>query len=264
MLLNWFALLPECFLVLTLLILVVVRLWREQITPKTFYTLTKYGVFAAFVATIVFYKQAFWGGVYENSLASSLFKIFVYLSAAVTIFLSAKYFLSKDYSSFRFYFLVVLSLLLLTSALSSVDIRLTVLLLELGFLLNFYLIRTSEVDDDMFPVSVNFILYALFVYAVGAALSEAFSESDESSPSCVSTILQIPISLSPSARFIRRTPCVVLPITLIPFTGERMACPAWVNIMISSSSLTERAPATPWVFMAITPLPPLFCTRYSS
>ena len=162
MLLNWFALLPECFLVLTLLILVAVRLWREQITPKTFYTLTKYGVFAAFVATIVFYKQAFWGGVYENSLASSLFKIFVYLSAAVTIFLSAKYFLSKDYSSFRFYFLVVLSLLLLTSALSSVDIRLTVLLLELGFLLNFYLIRTSEVDDDMFPVSVNFILYALF------------------------------------------------------------------------------------------------------
>ena len=76
--LNWFALFPEFFLVLTLVGSVFVRLFREKATPKTFYTLSKFGAVAAFIATLIFYNQSFWNGVYENSLHSSLFKVFIY------------------------------------------------------------------------------------------------------------------------------------------------------------------------------------------
>ena len=162
---NWFALLPEIFILLTLAVLVLVRLFRDRATPKTFYTLSKYGILAAFVATLVFYDQSFWSGVYENSLHSTLFKVFIYLFAAVTMFLSAKYFLSKDYSSFRFYSLILCSILFLTVGLSAQDIRLCAAVLELGFLLNFYLIRCSGNDDETYPVSINFMIYAL-IWAV--------------------------------------------------------------------------------------------------
>ena len=171
--LNWFALFPEFFLVLTLIGSVFVRLFREKATPKTFYTLSKFGVAAAFIATLIFYNQSFWNGVYENSLHSSLFKVFIYLFAAVTMFLSAKYFLSKDYPSFRFYSFILLSLLFLTSALSAVDIRLMVVLLELGFLLNFYLIRSPGNDDETYPVSFNFFLYA-FLWTIFMAFAVSY------------------------------------------------------------------------------------------
>ena len=80
----------------------------------------------------------------------------------------------------------------------------------------------------------------------------------------MSRTLEIPIKRSPSRRLISRTPWVVRPITRTSLTGERTACPDFVNIIISSSSATLRAPATIRVFIAMIPVPPRFWTRYSS
>ena len=49
----------------------------------------------------------------------------------------------------------------------------------------------------------------------------------------ISITLEIPMSLSPFSRVINFTPLVDRPMTLIPLTGERTACPQTVDIIIS-------------------------------
>lgn len=159
---NFFVLLPEFCLLMAFLLSVGARLFRQKATPKTFYTLTKFGLLAAVVSLGFFYDENFLFGCWENTVSSSLFKLLMYVMAFLTVFLSAKYFLSKDYPSFRFYSLLLISLLLFSGVLSSVDIRLSVFFLEFGFLLNFYFIRTEGNDEETLPVSINFLRYALF------------------------------------------------------------------------------------------------------
>ena len=75
-------------------------------------------------------------------------------------------------------------------------------------------------------------------------------------------------SLSPLSKSISFTPCVLRPAVRISLHGVRTVWPWAVLSMISSASVTVRAPTTlptlSVVLMVMMPLPPLFWTRYSS
>ena len=119
---NIAAFLPEFFLLLTVITAILAELFRSRATPKTFYTIAKTGMIAAFLASVVFYNQTPLPGYYENNAHITLFKGVVYVLSGSCMYLSLKWFLGLDRPSFAFYLLVLLSVLFLTAALSAVNL----------------------------------------------------------------------------------------------------------------------------------------------
>ena len=83
----------------------------------------------------------------------------------------------------------------------------------------------------------------------------------------VSSTRATSMSWSPASRLMRRTPCVLRPISEMPFTGVRITMPPRVMSITSSSSTTSSAATTlPFrsvVWIEMIPFPPRPVTRYS-
>lgn len=163
---NILALIPEIVLLVTIVIAAVAEKFREKATPKTFYTISKIGLFLALVATIVFYNQSFLSGYYENNSFTTLIKVIIYLWMLGCFYLSLRWFLGMDRPSFRFYTLTAISVLLLTAAVSAYNLLLLYVLLESAFLLNYFLIKT-EADETTFPAAKNFLIAAVGFAVLG-------------------------------------------------------------------------------------------------
>ena len=133
---NIAAFLPEFFLLLTVITAILAELFRSRATPKTFYTIAKTGMIAAFLASVVFYNQTPLPGYYENNAHITLFKGVVYVLSGSCMYLSLKWFLGLDRPSFAFYLLVLLSVLFLTAALSAVNLAVMFAFLTAAFALN--------------------------------------------------------------------------------------------------------------------------------
>ena len=142
------ALLPEMILLATVLLLLMVAWLRDKNTPKTFYTLAKYGVLMALAAEIVLYNQTLWLEHYVNNPQITLFKVIIYLLVLGNMHISLKWFLGEDKSSCRFYVLVVLSLLSLVVLISAVNLYLWWACLQLSMLLNYVMLKDGCDDDE--------------------------------------------------------------------------------------------------------------------
>ena len=118
---NWIALVPEFILIATVGVSVLVWMFRDKATPKTFYTIAKYGVLLVLLSSVVLYDQSFYPKIYENNPYTTLFKSFIYLGALANMSLAVRFFLSTDTASFRFYVLQEISLLFLCAAISFVE-----------------------------------------------------------------------------------------------------------------------------------------------
>ena len=164
--LNWVAIFPEVSIVFMLIVSAFVLWLREKATPKTFFSLAKFGLIVALVATIILYNQSFLDGVYENFAYTTLFKILIYLAAWVNMGLAVKYFLAFNVSSFRFYTFILLSLLLLTMALSCANIGLLFGCVEVGFLLNYGLILTDNDDENLAQSAKIWLAFSLIVSVI--------------------------------------------------------------------------------------------------
>ncbi len=164
--LNWVAIFPEVSIVFMLIVSAFVLWLREKATPKTFFSLAKFGLIVALVATIILYNQSFLDGVYENFAYTTLFKILIYLAAWVNMGLAVKYFLAFNVSSFRFYTFILLSLLLLTMALSCANIGLLFGCVEVGFLLNYGLTLTDNDDENLAQSAKIWLAFSLIVSVI--------------------------------------------------------------------------------------------------
>ena len=110
MLQNWFILLPELTFATFLPVAWLINHYRETKTAKTFYTLSKFFLLFALLFTIIFYNKSVWPTIWENSRYTTLFKVSVYLVAFVWFYLSSKWFLNKNRSSYVFYNSAIYSL----------------------------------------------------------------------------------------------------------------------------------------------------------
>ncbi len=156
---------PEIFLGATLLLMSTTAWLRDKNTPKTFYTIAKFGVWAALAAEIIWYYQS---GEAEDSQIM-LFKVIVYLLLLGNMYISLKWFLGDDRPSFRFYFLIVLMQLLLIAAVSAEDLLVFMLFLQGGVLLTYLLMRTELDPDEAYPEIRRFGVIALIYAGIGLA-----------------------------------------------------------------------------------------------
>lgn len=164
---NIAALFPEIILLVTLAAEVLAWKFRRKATPKTFYTVAKCGIVGAFAAALVLYNQSF-APYYTNDVYTTLFKLMVYLWGLVCFYLSLKWFLGMDRPSFRFYSLGLLSLLLLTAALSVNDLWALFAVLEIGFALNYLLLKTESDTEETLACARHFLLAAAGFALIGA------------------------------------------------------------------------------------------------
>mgnify|MGYP000780919417 FL=1 len=140
---NYIAALPEISLAAGLLVMALVRLFRSENTPKTFYTLGKFFLAFTLLTTVVFYNRSWLPPIFENNPYTSLFKIIICLFTLAWAYLSCKWFLNKNYSSWSFYSLMLLEVLLLSLAISALNFAALFVGLQGAFLLNWFLIRLS-------------------------------------------------------------------------------------------------------------------------
>lgn len=145
---DFMALMPEAILLFTIVVMLTVALLRSKNTPKTFYTLAKYGVLAALVAEIALYNHTLWLGHYVNNPQITVFKVVIYLLLLGNMHISLKWFLGEDKSSFGFYVLLILSLLSLVTAMSAVNLYLWWGCLQVSMLLHYVLLRDGCDADE--------------------------------------------------------------------------------------------------------------------
>lgn len=159
MLQNWLILLPELSLLSFLPVAWLVERFRDSKTAKTFFTLSKFFLLTALLFTVVFYNKSVWNGWWLNNRYSTLFKVAVYLVALVWFYLSSKWFLNKNRSSFRFYAIGMSMLLLFGLLLSAQNFVLPVVLVPLLCLLTRWLIL-QHWDEDHVKAAADF--YSVF------------------------------------------------------------------------------------------------------
>ncbi len=112
------TLLPEAIMALSVVFMVFVRIFRQNKTPKTFYSISKYFMFFAAVSAVFLHNESC-HNLITNNYYTSLFKAIVYVFIFGWNYLSLKYFQSKNHSSFSFYAMTSLNLLGFSLAISS-------------------------------------------------------------------------------------------------------------------------------------------------
>ena len=173
MLQNWLILLPELSLLSFLPVAWLVERFRDSKTAKTFFTLSKFFLLTALLFTVVFYNKSVWNGWWLNNRYSTLFKVAVYLVALVWFYLSSKWFLNKNRSSFRFYAIGMSMLLLFGLLLSAQNFVLPVVLVwyiftELGSIAENAAHMGADVPDGL-----------LKLLAAGKKAAERQTKDDE-------------------------------------------------------------------------------------
>lgn len=166
---NIAAFLPEFFLLLTVITAILAELFRSRATSKTFYTIAKTGMIAAFLASVVFYNQTPLPGYYENNAHITLFKGVVYVLSGSCMYLSLKWFLGLDRPSFAFYLLVLLSVLFLTAALSAVNLAVMFAFLTAAFALNIFFMYLDEESFTAARRLVGTVLAVIVLVIFGLA-----------------------------------------------------------------------------------------------
>ncbi len=149
MLQDWLILFPELALLGFLLAAWLINRYRTVNTPKTFFTLSKYFLLAAILGTVVFYNKSAFPGLWVNTPYSTLFKIVIYLLALAWYYLSSKWFLAKNKSSYQFYNLVMLALLALELLISAASLLLPLVLVPLLCWINWRLLRLYTDPDEI-------------------------------------------------------------------------------------------------------------------
>lgn len=122
MLQNWFIFLPELCLLGFFPIAWTIEKWRSENTSKTFFTLAQIFLAAAFVSNIIFYNKSAFPHLWLNTTFSTWCKTLTYVLAWVWFYLSSKWFLNKNRSSYKFYKLSMLLLLALSSLVSAASL----------------------------------------------------------------------------------------------------------------------------------------------
>ncbi len=168
MLVNYIALLPELVLFLGLITMGLVRIFRHTSTPKTFYIIYRLFLLISAASTVLFYNQNVGEYFYNNSY-TTLFKFLLYSMTFIWGYLSLKYFVSKNISSFVFYEIVLFNLLCFSIAVSAHNLLFLFIGLSFQFLANNILLRIDARKAGAKVLGV-FSLLVVMTFAAGIAI----------------------------------------------------------------------------------------------
>ena len=102
MLHNWFILLPEICMLLFFPAAIIVEKYREEKNSKTFFTLSQFFLLTTIFFLILFYNKSAFPSLWQNTPLRTMFKTFTCLLAWAWFYLSSKWFLNKNRTSFNF------------------------------------------------------------------------------------------------------------------------------------------------------------------
>lgn len=144
---NYIAALPEISLAAGLACHGAGSSFPERKHAETFYTLGKFFLALRCDNRRLLQQKCWLPQVFENNPYTSLFKIIICLFTLAWAYLSCKWFLNKNYSSWSFYSLILLEVLLLSLAISALNFAALFVGLQGAFLLNWFLIRLGDDEE---------------------------------------------------------------------------------------------------------------------
>ncbi len=160
---TWLILLPELSLLAYQPIAWWVNRYRLNKTAKTFFSLSKFFLIWAILFTIIFYNKSAFPELWINSKYSTLFKLAIYFASLIWFYLSSKWFLNKNRSSFMFYQISMFIVLLFGLLLSASSFLVPLLAIPLLCWLIGLLILQHWDEDKVRQLSqIYFIFSAIF------------------------------------------------------------------------------------------------------
>lgn len=169
MIIDLLALSPEFFLLISLGIMLLVNHYRESKTPKTFYTISKIFLVLASLSAVVFFNQSGFSEYWQNNSYTTLFKICIFLLALTWFFLSCKWFLNKNRSSFSFYMLGMSSVLMLMMIISACNLLILFVGILGYFCLTYAMIYLSDNEFEVDLTAKRYLKFAMFFSALFVA-----------------------------------------------------------------------------------------------
>lgn len=142
----------------------IVRIFRHQYTPKTFYTISRFFILLAAIFSAIFYNRNTAEYFYNNSF-TNLFKFLIYILVLIWNYLSVKRFISKNTPSFAFYTIMMFNLLCISLAISAANLWILCFSLSLSFLCNYPLLLIEETTKEKKLSAKYFIFSLLFIIA---------------------------------------------------------------------------------------------------
>ncbi len=182
MLQNWFIMSPELSLLAYLPVAFLINRFRQEKTAKTFFTLSKIFLLFTLVTTVVFYNQSPLRPWLQNTSYSTLFKTLVYIVSLTWFYLSSKWFLNKNRSSYRFYTLGMWTLFLFSMLMSARHLLvLAVVLPLLGLSARAFILMHWD-EEKVAPVGrlygIFAALFSLLLWGGAAVLHWRFGSLD--------------------------------------------------------------------------------------
>lgn len=152
-------LLPEILLLSCLVMSFLLRRYRQEQTAKTFFTIAKFFVISSLLATVIFYNKSAFPEYWQNTPYTTLFKSIMYLLALAWFYLSCKWFLDKNRSSYSYYSYGIAYLLLLSVLISAEHLMVWMVCLPLVCVLNLAMIILRDDEEKIAELAK---LYAFF------------------------------------------------------------------------------------------------------
>ncbi len=162
MLHSWFLLLPEICMLLFFPAAVLVEKYRKEETSKTFFSIAQVSILSTIFFMILFYNKSAYPSLWQNTPLRTVFKIFTLLLAWTWLYLSSKWFLNKNRTSFNFYsvsflFLFSLNMMAGSSSLLTLSISITAICISLYLLI----LRHWDIEKVR-RISNLYVIYAFF------------------------------------------------------------------------------------------------------
>lgn len=160
MLQNWLVVLPELSLIGYLAVAWMINRYRSTTTPKTYFTVAKYAIGMALLSTVVFYNRSVFPQFWINNAYTTLFKVVIFLLALAWFYLSSKWFLAKNKSSYAYFNLGVIGLLGLELLISSTSLLLPAIIMPLLCVINWRMLHLYTEKDTVRVMSRLYIFFA--------------------------------------------------------------------------------------------------------
>lgn len=152
-------LLPEISLLSCLGVSWIIHKYRTEQTAKTFFTMAKFFTIISFLATVIFYNKSAFPHFWENTSYTTLFKSIMYLLALAWFYLSCKWFLDKNRSSYSYYSYAIFYIFLLGILISATHLLVWMVCLPLLCVLNLAMIVLRDDEEKITELAK---LYAFF------------------------------------------------------------------------------------------------------
>ena len=156
---------PEAVLIFLLPLMYFVKTFRTSATPKTYFTLSKYFILINVIISFLLIKHENFN-FYQVNMYTCVFKILMYIASGIWFFLSYRWFLHEERSSYKFFSLCIGALFCLSVVISCRNLWILIGALLLQVIFNYFLILLREEEEKIKIIAKRYLLFSLFFVSV--------------------------------------------------------------------------------------------------